>query len=312
MSLAEWIDRFFGSMEGLLAALLAAAVFLGLYIYNASRLQAARTETLERIRQSLTLYTQLAGPLAAAAERQDGITSEEDTLAGLLLECKAADRLTSDLLEQINAYLRDRDDSRLPLLSRSLERETNRLVHERSELLRRIESPGWGIGLWQILKPAVPGLAFAAAFLWTFDFVSVLREPGGWSRPEAWCLWLSAMTATLSFYRLLMDSKRKTQNIVFYALHLLIAAAALPLLFWPEASPYTLATQFMLYLAGFWFNTAPSRKERPYAGHPELLELYAGQPVADPQGDSHGKHPNSHPDNVLSTRDAGHGGRKRS
>lgn len=293
MPLGEWIDSFFGSMEGLLAALLGAAVFLGLYIYSASRLQAERMEMLERIRQSLTFYTQLAGPLAQAAAAADkpentqedgaasikvppsGVSEAEEHITGLMLECKAADRLTPDLLEQINAYLNDRDASRLPLLSKTLERETNRLVRERSTLLARIEKPGWGLGLWLLLKPAVPGAAFAGAILWTSGLIGALRETGGWMQPEIWCLWLSAMTATLSFFRLLMDSGRPNRGAVFHLLHGLIAAAALPLLFWPEASPYTFATQVMLYLAGFWFHSAPSRKERPFVGHPELRELYA-------------------------------------
>lgn len=293
MSLGEWIDSFFGSMDGLLAALLGAAVFLGLYIYSASRLQAERMEILERIRQSLMFYTQLAGPLAQAAAAVDkpentadsgsasykappsGASEAEEHITSLMLECKAADRLTPDLLEQMNAYLSDRNASRLPLLSKTLERETNRLVRERSILLARIEKPGWGLGLWLLLKPAVPGAAFAGAILWTSGLVGALREPGAWMQPEIWGLWLSAMTATLSFYRLMMDSGRPNRGTVFHLLHGLITATALPLLFWPEASPYTFATQIMLYLAGFWFHSAPLRKERPFVGHPELRELYA-------------------------------------
>ncbi|WP_211184549.1 hypothetical protein [Paenibacillus lemnae] len=284
MSLAAWIENIFGSMEGLLAVLLAAAVFLGLYIYSSSRLQTARMEVLERIRQSLTLYTQLAGPLAAASSRQlEPLT--EHQLTTLLLECKAADRLTESLLEQINAYLRDRDPSRLPLLSESLEREMNGLVRERSELLRRVEAPGFGLGLWLLLKPAVPGLVFAAAVWWCFNLITELKMTGGWSRPEVWCVWLTCMISTLSVYRLAMDARRGLPSAVFYVLHALIAAAALPLLFWREAAIFTLATQLMLYLAGFWFNAAPARKERPYAGHPELLNDFKQQRVLEPAAD---------------------------
>lgn len=285
MSLAERIDGFFGSMEGLLAVLLSAAVFLGIYIYSATRLQAARTETLERIRQSLTLYTQLAGPLTAVIEHPDEADLPDEQLVGLLQECKAADRLTMDLLEQIDNYLRDRDDSRLPQLSRTLEREMNGLVRERGELLRRIETPGWGSGLWLLLKPAVPGVAFAAAVFWTFELISELQYPEAWTAPEVWFLWLSWMIATVSFYRLLMDSRRRSLGVIFYGLHFLIAATALPNLIWPEASPYVLATQLILYLTGFWFTSTRSRKERPYAGHPELLEMYSQHPKATSEDD---------------------------
>lgn len=312
MSLAEWIDGFFGSMEGLLAVLLAAAVFLGLYIYSATRLQAARSETLERIRQSLTLYTQLAGPLTAVIERSSSYAAPDDQLVGLLQECKAADRLSVDLMEQIDIYLRDRDDSRLPQLSRTLEREMNRLVRERGELLRRIENPGWGIGLWLLLKPAVPGLAFAAAVLWTFELISELRSPGAWADPLVWGLWLSCMIATVSFYRLLMDSKRRSLGVIFYGLHLLIGAAALLNLIWSEASPYVLATQVMLYLTGFWFTSTRSRKERPYAGHPELLEMYTQHSAAALEEDTRSSASSKQHPSPLPPRDNGSSGKDRS
>lgn len=308
MSLAEWIDTFFGSMEGLLAVMLAAAVFLGLYIYCAARLQAARTETLERIRQSLMLYTQLAGPLTAVIERSDVNDMPDEHLVGLLQECKAADRLTVDLLEQIDTYLRERDDSRLAQLSKTLEREMNRLVKERSELLRRIENPGWGSGLWMLLKPAVPGVSFAAAVFWTFQLISELRSSGAWSNLEVWTLWLTCMIATISFYRLLMDSKRRSLGIIFYTLHLLIAATALLNLIWDQASPYILAAQAILYLTGFWFTSTRSRKERPYAGNPELLKLYTQQSaIANKTEES----PLSYP-SPLPPRDGSSGGKTRS
>lgn len=312
MSLAEWIDTFFGSMEGLLAVMLAAAVFLGLYIYCATRLQAARTETLERIRQSLTLYTQLAGPLTAYIDRSDDADLPDEHLLSLLQECKAADRLTIDLLQQIDTYLRDRDDSRLPHLSKILEREMNRLVKERSELLRRIENPGWGSGLWMLLKPAVPGVSFAAAVFWTFRLISELRSPGGWGHLEVWTLWLTCMIATISFYRLLMDSKRRSLGIVFYGLHLLIASIALFNLVWVEASVYVLAGQALLYLTGFWFTSTRSRKERPYAGNPELLNMYMEQPASVTDDHNRADAPALSPPNSLPPRDSSSGGKTRS
>ena len=274
--MGEGLESFFGSMEGLLAALLAGSVFLSLYIYSAYRLYAEKNGALERIRQSLTLYSQLAGPLTSVIDRKEGPSILDDELIRLLQECKAADRLTVDLLEQIDMFLRDRDHARLPLISKTLEKEMNALVRERSELLRRLESPGWGGGLWMLLKPAVPGTAFAAAVLWTFILADNLRSGGSdaWSSLLPWCLWLSSMTATVSSYRILMDSPRKTPSAVFYLLHLLIIAVALVNLFWAEAPPYVLATQLMLYAAGFSLTTGRSRKDRPYAGSPEMLEEY--------------------------------------
>lgn len=312
MSLAEWIDTFFGSMEGLLAVMLAAAVFLGLYIYCAARLQAARTETLERIRQSLTLYTQLAGPLASVIERPEDGGMPDEHLVGLLQECKAADRLTIDLLKQIDTYLHERDDSRLPQLSKTLEREMNHLVKERSELLRRIENPGWGTGLWMLLKPAVPGIAFSAAVLWTFHLISELRSPEAWSNLHVWTLWLTCMIATVSFYRLLMDSKRRSLGIIFYGLHFLIAATALFNLFWAQASPYVLAAQVLLYLTGFWFTSTRSRKERPYAGNPELLKMYTQQSASIIEEHTQPDESSSPYPDPLPPRDGSSGGKTRS
>ncbi|WP_054957753.1 hypothetical protein [Paenibacillus dakarensis] len=313
MSLAEWIETIFGSMEGLLAVMLAAAVFLGLYIYCAARLRASRTEMLERIRQSLTLYTQLAGPLTAVIERSEDTTEPDESLVSHLQECKAADRLTGDLLKQIDTYLQDRDNTRLPQISRTLEREMKRLVQERSIILRRIENPGWGIGLWMLLKPAIPGLSFYAAVLWTFNLISRLRNPEAWSDFSVWALWLSCMIATVSFYRLLMDSKRRSLGVIFYGLHLLIAAAALINLVSFQASPYVLAAQIVLYLTGFWFTSSTrSRSERPYAGNLELMETYAGQSSAGSEDSKRTDEAYTSYPHPLSPRDSGAGGKSRS
>lgn len=272
LSLTDWIERTFGSMEGLVAILLAASIFIGLYIYSASRLHAARRETLDRIRQSLTLYTRLAGVLGDRISGANAAPLENESLASLVQECKAADRLSVDLLEHLDTFLRDQDESRLAMLNRALEREMNRLIEERSELIHRLESPGWGMGLWLLLKPAVPAIAMGAAIVWTAEWIVRLREPFAWTMPEVWCLWLSSMIATVSFYRLLMDNKRKASGMVFNFLHLLIAAAAVPNWIWIEAAPYVLAVQLILYAAGFRFTAKRKRRERPYAGHPDMMK----------------------------------------
>ena len=82
------------------------------------------------------------------------------------------------------------------------------------------------------------------------------------------------MIATISFYRLLMDSRRRTHGVIYTVLHLLIVASALFNLIWNEASPYVLATQCLLYLAGFRVTATRQRRERPHAGHPELMEQF--------------------------------------
>lgn len=274
MSLTEWMVDIFGSLDTLVAVLLATAVFSGLYIYSASRLLGARKDSLARIRQSLTIYTRLAGPLGTLINRPTRTAVPEDLLIRLLQECKSADLLTRELHEQIDTFLSDRDESRLTTLHKLLESEIHRLMKERDELVGRLEKPGWGMGLWLLLKPAVPALSLGAAILWTTLLVQELRQSSTWTSPEVWCLWLSNMIATISFYRLLMDSRRRTHGVIYTVLHLLIVASALFNLIWNEASPYVLATQCLLYLAGFRVTATRQRRERPYAGHPELMEQF--------------------------------------
>lgn len=274
MSLTEWMVDIFGSLDGLVAALLATAVFAGLYIYSASRLLGARKDSLARIRQTLTVYTRLAGLLGTLIHRPTRTAVPEDLLIRLLQECKSADLLTRELHEQMDIFLSDRDESRLTTLHKLLEREINRLMKERDELVGRLEKPGWGMGLWLLLKPAVPALSLGAALLWTAVLAEELRQSSAWATPEVWCLWLSNIIATISFYRLLMDSRRKTHGAIYTVLHLLIVASALFNLIGGEASPYVLATQCLLYLAGFRVTATRKRRERPYAGHPELMEQF--------------------------------------
>ena len=35
-------------------------------------------------------------------------------------------------------------------------------MKERDELVGRLEKPGWGMGLWSLLKPAIPALSLGA------------------------------------------------------------------------------------------------------------------------------------------------------
>lgn len=137
------------------------------------------------------------------------------------------------------------------------------------------------MGLWLLLKPAVPALALGAVILWSMNLVETLREPSAWTSPQVWCLWLSNIIATISFYRLLMDSRRRTHGVIYTLLHLLIVATALFNLMGDASSPYVLVTQFLLYIAGFRVTATRKRRERPYAGRPELMEQFL-HPGADP------------------------------
>ncbi|GAB6928543.1 hypothetical protein JCM10914A_25260 [Paenibacillus sp. JCM 10914] len=281
MSLTEWIDEIFGSFDALLAVMLAAAIFSGLYIYSASRLLGARKDSLARIRQTLSIYTRLVGPLSTVINQPSRTAVPEDLLIRLLQECKAADHLSHELRQQIDTFLQDHDESRLTRLHRQLNREIDSLVQERDRLVERLEKPGWGMGLWLLLKPAIPALALAAVILWTALFYRDLQQSASWVDPVIWSLWLSSIVATISFYRLLMDSKRRSHGVIYTFLHLLIVAVTLVNLVWSEAAPYVLTTQLLICLAGFRVNMTRKRRERPYVGHTELLEQFA-QPVEEP------------------------------
>ncbi|KOR76845.1 hypothetical protein [Paenibacillus solani] len=284
MSLSEWIANIFGSMNTLVAVLLAVAIFSGLYIYTASRLLGARKDSLARIRQSLTIYSRLAGPLGILINRPTRTAVPQDLLIQLLQECKSADLLTRELHEQLDTFLSDQDESRLMTIHKLLNREMIRLMKERDELVGRLEKPGWGMGLWLLLKPAVPALALGAVILWSMILVEALGQPSAWTSPQVWCLWLSNIIATISFYRLLMDSRRRTHGVIYTLLHLLIVASALFNLTGDASSPYVLVTQCLLYMAGFRVTATRKRRERPYAGHPEVMEQFL-HPGAEP--DSH-------------------------
>jgi hypothetical protein len=58
---------------------------------------------------------------------------------------------------------------------------------------------------------------------------------------------------------------------------LVIAAVALFQWIGPEASPYILAVQLVLFLIGFRLTRGRSRSDRPYVGHPGLIKADASQ-----------------------------------
>jgi hypothetical protein len=278
---------------GLIAALLALFLLVWLYIHSAAQLRNSRRQRLDELQESLRIYGRLAGYLQTSSK--DIINSGEAHKAqsGLihgLQEAKAAPYLTPHLQEQVQASLRECDPFRRELLLKSLEREMNKLIEERRLVLLESHAPGWGTALWKLLRPAAGPLVLAG-IVWLIS--RLLMELALYSNvynslPDAatsaswliWCTWMrfaSGLIALLYVYRLM--TLRRQNDLDVTASHfptsllsMVIAAVALFQWIGPEASPYILAVQLILFLTGFRLTRGRSRSDRPYVGHPGLMK----------------------------------------
>ncbi|GAB6992037.1 hypothetical protein [Paenibacillus pini] len=273
-SVAEWIhiDGFTDAGVNLIAAGLAVIVFLWLYIRTARSFRSAASARLERLQSTLALYCRAAGLLR---EEADDVS---DAVILLLEECKAAPLMTTELLELIDAYLQERDRSRLHQLQRALDREINHRIHEQATIIRTLDSPGWGISFWKMLKPAIPFAALAALLLWSIQLYDGLHEPTTvmasslWTSIALWSRYISSLAATLSLYLVIMETRRGESRVIYQTLSLLISAVALLHFIGLSFSPYILILQLILFLCGFSLTRKRSRRERPYPGHEDFLE----------------------------------------
>lgn len=272
MSLTELITTFMSSIEGVMVIGLAVVLFIWMYIRTATQLRISGNERLERLQQSLVLYSRVTGPLGEIITKNTHDPDEVSHLVFQLQECKAAPLLTRDIHEQIDGYIRERDETRLQLLYKSLEREVNRRIEEQSALLRKLDNPSWGLSFWLLLKPTIPFVTAIAVLFWGLQLYQVLRFTGNSiSFPgdivNAWARFVSCLVATSSLYLVLRDTKRTAYRAVYNLLCILISAAALLHILGLSIAPYILAVQLILYLAGFSLTPHRSRRERPYAGH---------------------------------------------
>ncbi|WP_311081216.1 flagellar export protein FliJ [Paenibacillus polymyxa] len=282
---------------GLIAFLLALSLLVWLYVHSAAQLRNSRQQRLEELQESLRIYGRLAGCLQTAT--QNGFnTSEKQHQNGLihaLQEAKAAPYLTPHLQEQVQASLRECDTFRRELLLKSLEREMNKLIEERRLVLLESHAPGWGTALWKLLRPAAGPLALAGivwlvsrlvAELIASNHVDVslpdIAQSASWLKGYAWMRFVSGLIALLYVYRLM--TLRRQNDLDVTASHfptsllcLVIAAVALFQWIGPEASPYILAVQLVLFLIGFRLTRGRSRSDRPYVGHPSLIKADASQ-----------------------------------
>ncbi|WP_410771053.1 hypothetical protein [Fontibacillus sp. BL9] len=274
VSLSEWIIWLHQHDSVSLTAFLALGLFLGLYGATEWSMRLRERSRLHRISTSLELYAAAESPLIQADGRSELSRAEEQLMMDRLLACRAAPYITADGLAQISAYAGDRDAARLPLLLKTLERETERLCEERDKLLRRTESPGWGYALWKQIRPALPFL-FAAALLyeisWLMRMLSGEIPVTGGSFEEylnIWTQFASAIFSLLLLYPALLGGYRLGAGYVLQRLwSVFIAALFLLQLLDPAFAPYILAIQVLLFLAGFRFTGSKPRKSRPYVGH---------------------------------------------
>ncbi|HEY2493484.1 MAG TPA: hypothetical protein VGI33_11290 [Paenibacillus sp.] len=302
MSLTELITTYISPIEGVMVIGFAVVLFIWMYIRTAVQLRTSSKERLERLQQSLLLYSRVTGPLSEITTKNTSDPNDVSHLISLLQECKAAPLLTRDLHEQIDAYIRERDESRHQLLYKSLEREVSRRIEEQSTLLRKLDNPSWGLSFWLLLKPAIPFATAIVVLLWSLQLYQVLKVTGNsgsfpWETIHAWVRFVSCLVATFSLYLALRDTKRTSYRVIYNLLCILISAVALLHMLGLFIAPYILAAQLILYLAGFRFTPIRSRRERPYAGRD--LSLKETTPVV--QEEDPLSVPGSRSDRILSS-----------
>lgn len=282
---------------GLIAFLLALSLLVWLYVHSAVQLRNSRQQRLEELQESLRIYGRLAGCLQTVTRNgfNNGEKQHQNGLIHALQEAKAAPYLTPHLQEQVQASLRECDTFRRELLLKSLEREMNKLIEERRLVLLESHAPGWGTALWKLLRPAAGPLALAG-IVWlisrlvmeliAYSQVDVslpdTAQSASWLIGCAWMRFVSGLIALLYIYRLM--TLRRQNDLDVTASHfptsllcMVIAAVALFQWIGPEASPYILAVQLVLFLIGFRLTRGRSRSDRPYVGHPGLIKADASQ-----------------------------------
>jgi hypothetical protein len=207
---------------------------------------------------------------------------ESESLSIVLQQCKAAPIITTELIETIDMYLRERDDSRHVQLQRVLNRKINRCIHEQAAIIRSLDNPGWGIGLWKLIRPAIPFATLAFILSFCAQLYQAFHEGHvplfSWTSAELWMRFASCLAAVVFFYLAIMTSRNDSPRYAYRILALTITMAALGNFAGLIAAPYIIAVQFILFLGGFGINKKRSRRDRPYPGSVGLLE-----PPHDPE-----------------------------
>lgn len=250
-------------------------LLLWLYIYHASTLKQNKYRRADELQDTLYAYSRLAGQLTLGLQRE-GLPGEpfHGALILALQESKSAPYLNLHVQEQIQACLDERDESRLELLQRTLDREMAKLAAERNQLLSMLHSPSWGQALWQIVQPLFAPLVAAGIGFLVYQFIveidsAITLSVYEWIAVSA--RFVSGLITTAYIYILALSKPRTTTGFTNIILSILIILAALFHLVGLSAAPYVLGVQLLLFLLGFRLSKPPSRKERPYVGHPDLM-----------------------------------------
>lgn len=274
VSLSEWITWLQQHERTVLTSFLALSLFLGLYVASERKTSRRERSRLDHLRYSLELYSAAAGPLIRAVNRTGDSPNEQELLSDKLLACRAAPYITADLLTQIGAYINDQDPTRLPLLQKSLERESEHLIEERESLLSGIERPGWGLSFWQQIRPIVPFLFSLALFFclcWLFQLIEESRmgtANSDLSLLNSWTCFASVLFSLLVLYPALIGGRRRTEgSALLWSLSIFIALLGLLHTISLELAPYIFGAQVLLFLLGFTLTGSKPRKSRPYVGH---------------------------------------------
>ncbi|MCG7379330.1 hypothetical protein MH215_20220 [Paenibacillus sp. ACRSA] len=274
--LQRWMFFLF-SYPGFVALLLGIiALFLGIYIWSATKIRRSRERRTQAIRDTLYITTPLLGQLTLIENRQSTRTeSEQHELLNAMLACRTAVSLSPQLQDQIRSCIQDPDPARLTLIHRALERESSSLSEE---LRSQTQSVQWWEAVWNVIRPAVEPLAVAALLYLIADFIIVqqgLNQPfwRGWAYALFWIRFISLCITVLYGYLLLASPRRGTpgaSGTMTKVLYALIALCSLLHLIGPVTAPYALGLQLILFVSGFRLSGTSSRSERPYAGHTEL------------------------------------------
>lgn len=276
---------------GWVTALLAIVIFVWLYSAAQRRSTQAEQSRLNHLDRSIELYTAAAGPLMRSSESLVISTQMEQVLIDKLQSCKAAPYLTDTLQGQIVSYLMDLDPTRLPLLGRTLDRETLKLLEERKRLLIRRERPGWGLSLWLLIKPAIPFLFIVVLFLLLrllSDDVNGLYEltnsQANWLLISIYSKFISCVLSLLLLYMIIMSNRRPVEGaIIYHLLSLSIALLSLGHFYTLTSAPYILGAQIVIFLSGFRLLKPRPRKTRPFVGHYSVQEEKVEELAGDVQ-----------------------------
>lgn len=280
MSLAAWIPVYdiTDTQPGIFMAGLAVLVFLWTYIRTARSYRKAASARLERLQHTLGLYCRAAGMLdeEPGTQASGEPEPESESLSIVLQQCKAAPLITTELIETIDMYLRERDTSRHVQLQRTLGREISRRIREQASIIRSLDNPGWGIGLWKLVRPALPFATLAFILSFCLQLYQAFQERHipllSWTSAELWMRFVSCLAAVVFFYLAVMTSRNDSPRYAYRILALTISATALGHFAGLVAAPYIVAVQFILFLSGFGINKKRSRRDRPYPGSVDLLE----------------------------------------